>query len=51
MTTQKRDPGMHQPSNKHISHMPGHMDQYRCKMKSEAIPQVKDTKQYAKMVQ
>ena len=42
---------MHQPSNKHISHMPGHMDQYRCKTKSKTILQVEGTKQYTKMVQ
>ena len=42
---------MHQPSDKLISHMPGHMDQYRCKTKLEVIPQVEDMKQYAEMVQ
>ena len=51
MTTQKQDPGMHQPSTKYISHTPEYMDQYRCKTNSKTILQVEDIKQQAKMVQ
>ena len=42
---------MHQPSNEMISHMPGYMDQYKYRMKAEAISQVEDMKEYAKMAQ
>ena len=46
MTAQKQDLDIHQLANKLISHMPGHMDQYMCKTKMEATPQVEDMKQY-----
>ena len=42
---------MHQPSNEIMSHMTGYMDQYKYKMKVEAISHVEDMKQYAKMAQ